>query len=81
VSKWAVVVGAAGWCDNPSGPRGVVAVLVVISDVVDGVSGRVPKKTYIPGSFYRGFKPNPGGIHIIIFCVTTRLQSKSNRCL
>ena len=29
----------------------------------------------------RGFEPKPGGIRIIIFCVTTRLHSKSNRCI
>jgi hypothetical protein len=32
-------------------------------------------------SIYRGFKPKPAGIRIIIFRVTTRLQSKSNRCI
>jgi hypothetical protein len=30
---------------------------------------------------YRGFKPKPAGIRIINFRVTTRLQSKSNRCI
>jgi hypothetical protein len=29
----------------------------------------------------RGFKPNPGGIRIINFRITTRLQSKSNHCI
>jgi hypothetical protein len=32
-------------------------------------------------SMYRGFKPKGGGIRIITFRVTTRLQSKSNRCI
>jgi hypothetical protein len=29
----------------------------------------------------RGFKPKPAGIRIINFCVSTRLHSKSNRCI
>ena len=30
---------------------------------------------------YRGFLPKPGDIRIITFRVTTRLYSKSNRCI
>jgi hypothetical protein len=35
----------------------------------------------IPSPSYRGFLPKPGGIRVITFRVTTRLQSKSNRCI
>ena len=30
---------------------------------------------------YRGFEPKTGGIRIITFRDTTRMQSKSNRCI
>jgi hypothetical protein len=38
-------------------------------------------RTRLPLYSYRGFKPKGGGIRIITFRVTTKLQSKSNRCI
>jgi hypothetical protein len=49
----------------------------VILKFVDG--GTAPGALHLGA--HRGFLPKPGGIRIITFRVTARLQSKSNRCI
>ena len=48
---------------------------------IPGIRDKAKKHHQNTSTSLWGFKPKPGGIRIINFRVTTRLQSKSNHCI